>query len=255
VSVPNTGVLADLPPLPPLTLPQLVDLASRDDDQIARARVDQTLEVNPRWRSVARTAVVEQRRSWGDSVEDAERHVDTVLGAHRTVGPRPALHRIADVEPEEVRWLWEPYIPRRKITLLEGDPGIGKTWVALSIAAITTHGGVLPTGERARPGRVLYLSAEDGLGDTLRPRLDAAGADPTQVFALTGIIRVDPATGEEVEEGGISLADIPTIEAALAEVRPSLTFIDPIQAYLGAGVDAHRANEVRPVLARVRSLG
>ncbi len=98
---------------------------------------------------------------------------------------------MADVEPEEVRWLWEPYIPHGKLTLLEGDSGLGKTWLALSLAAIVSRGRPLPgqdgkPDQSRSPANVLYMTAEDGLGDTLRPRLDRAEADVGRIFVLDG---------------------------------------------------------------------
>lgn len=170
---------------------------------------------------------------------------------------QPVMTRLSDVEPEEVEWLWNPYIPLGKLTLLEGDPAVGKTWLALQIAAIISKGHPFPAmdgipRESRDPGRVIYMSAEDGLADTLRPRLDKIGADPADVIALTGWREIDEQGGET--SGMVSLGDIPVIEAAMIEHRPSLLVVDPLQAYFGAGVDMHRANEVRPVLAGLSAL-
>jgi RecA-family ATPase len=162
----------------------------------------------------------------------------------------PLIICMAYVEPEEVSWLWYPYIPLRKQTLLEGDPGAGKTWLALTIASLVSRGdpfpGDAPDTLRA-PANVLYLSAEDGLADMLRKRLDAANADVKRVHVLVGWQQ-----GET--QACISLGDLMPIEETLKALRPALVVIDPIQAYLGASVDMHRANEVRPVLAGLAAL-
>ncbi|WP_207636703.1 AAA family ATPase [Desulfurispora thermophila] len=157
--------------------------------------------------------------------------------------------RLADVEPVQVKWLWEPYIPLGKLTLLEGDPEAGKTWLALAIATAISNGRGLPgqdgrPGLAFEPGNVLYLTAEDGLADTLRPRLDILGADVKRVFSLS--------TGENGEF--VTLADIETLDAVATQIKPKLIVIDPLQAYLGSNVDMHRANEVRPVLAKLAAL-
>ena len=165
---------------------------------------------------------------------------------------QPQLVRLSDVEPERVDWLWHPYIPRGKLTILEGHPGLGKTFMMLTISAAVTQGWPLlgqdgKPGCHREPGTVLYLTAEDGLGDTLRPRLDAAGADVSRVVALTGW-RVTDEQGQETE-GAVTLGDIAVLEQAIQEHEPILVVIDPLSAFLGADVDMHRANEVRPVLA------
>jgi len=194
----------------------------------------------------------------GGTKEELLRLAEEVLGWEPANKPRPVIVRLAEVEPEEVAWLWEPYIPLGKLTILEGDPGVGKTWLALQLAAIVSRGAPFPgpdgvPKERREPANVVYLSAEDGLADTLRPRLDKAGADVSRVFALTGWEGVDPETGQK-KAGSITLAALDVIEAALRQVKPALVVVDPIQAYMGAGVDMHRANEVRPVLAGLAAL-
>lgn len=171
--------------------------------------------------------------------------------------PQALITRLSDVEPQDVAWLWHPYIPLGKLTLLEGDPGLGKTFISLTLAAAITRGWPLLSqtgapGDDLEPADVLYMSAEDGLADTLRPRLDAADADVSRVHALTGW-RMTGDDGRDTE-GAVSLGDIPILEQALAQTKPKLIIIDPLQAYLGAKVDMHRANEVRPLLSALGNL-
>jgi AAA domain len=160
---------------------------------------------------------------------------------------QPLVVCMANVAAEQVSWLWRPYIPRRKLTWLEGDPGIGKTWLALALAAAITQGKSPFGGVGMDPGTVLYLTAEDGLGDTLRPRLDAAGADVDRVHVLVG-------WREGETNGCVTLGDINVITSALEQVKPALVVVDPLQAFLGASVDMHRANETRPLLASLAAL-
>ena len=170
--------------------------------------------------------------------------------------PQALITRLSDVEPQDVAWLWHPYIPLGKLTLLEGDPGLGKTFISLTLAAAITRGWPLLSqtgapGDDLEPADVLYMSAEDGLADTLRPRLDAADADVSRVHALTGF---QVGEGDEAIMGAVNLGDIPVLEQALEQTKAKLVIIDPLQAFLGAGVDMHRANEVRPLLSALGNL-
>lgn len=164
-------------------------------------------------------------------------------------GPRAVLTNLGGLSPEAVRWLWEPFLPAGKLTLLAGDPGGGKTWLALQIAAIVSRGFAFPDrnghvgAPSGLPATVLYMTAEDGLADTIAPRLDAMGADRTQITALEGH---RGALGQILP---VSLQDLDVLDEALRTVRPALLVVDPIQAFLGPKVDMHRANEVRPLLA------
>lgn len=138
------------------------------------------------------------------------------------------------IEETEVKWLWYPYIPAGKITILQGDPGEGKTMLVLYLAALLTQGLPLPEQERASPPMtVIYQTAEDGLADTIKPRLKSAYADCSRVVVI------DDSTSP------LSFSD-GRIEQAIEKTGAGLLILDPLQAFLGAKVDMHRANEVRP---------
>jgi hypothetical protein len=157
----------------------------------------------------------------------------------------PRIINLSEVQPERVRWLWDGYIPLGKVVLVDGDPGMGKSTLLYDLAARISTGAVMPDGSRAhidRPAGVVILSAEDGLADTIRPRLDAAGADPDMIFAIDGLTN-----GEQ--ERSITLADIPAIEQAILRVEAKLVIIDPLMAYLGSETNSYRDQDVRGLLA------
>lgn len=147
------------------------------------------------------------------------------------------LIQMEDVVSKEVEWLWYPYIPYGKITIIEGDPGEGKTTLVLKLAAALSRGLPLPCDDdkEYEPIHIIYQTAEDGIEDTIKPRLEKAGAD-------CSMIRVIDETDKE-----LSMTD-DRLEQAIIETKARLIILDPIQAYIGATVDMHRANEIRPVL-------
>ena len=147
------------------------------------------------------------------------------------------------VQPQEVKWLWYPYIPLGKITILMGDPGEGKSTLALNIAAAVSRGLDFPDLHTVRtpPQFVCYQNAEDGLADTIRPRLDKAGADASMILCLN----------EGAQDVSIVSAGL---QEVIAKLQPKLVILDPLQAYLGADVDMHRANEIRPVMHYLSNL-
>jgi archaellum biogenesis ATPase FlaH len=170
----------------------------------------------------------------------------------------PTLVQLSTVEAKDVSWLWHPYIPLGKLTLLEGDPSAGKTFLSLALCASITKGWAFlsqdgsPLGENTEPHNVVYLTAEDGLDDTIKPRFDSMGGDATRFYALTGSTTTNEAG--EAQELPVSLADVDVLRDMLEQLQPKLVVIDPVQAYLGAGVDMHRANEVRPLLSGLTKL-
>ena len=173
----------------------------------------------------------------------------------------PNLIRMDGVQAENVSWLWYPYIPLGKATNLEGDPGLGKSFIALTLCALVTKGLPFPsvnledslrTPNNLPPSNVIYMTAEDGLADTLKPRLEGAGADCTRVFALQ-TYKSQQKNGDE-KDHAFSLQDIDVLEEALQETQAKLIVIDPIQGYLGRDVDMNQANDVRPILSAVGQL-
>ena len=143
------------------------------------------------------------------------------------------------VPVEEVQWLWYPYIPYGKLTIIHGEPGEGKTTLILRLAALLSQGESLPCDDRPQePVKIIYQTAEDGLGDTIKPRLLAGDADCAQIKVI------------DETEASLTLLD-ERVEQAISETGARVMILDPVQAYVGTGVDMNRANEVRTVLAQL----
>ena len=126
------------------------------------------------------------------------------------------------VSSKTVDWLWYPYIPYGKITILQGDPGEGKSTMMMQLAALITNGKAMPDGSGDKiPGNVIYQAAEDGIEDTIKPRLEAAGADCSRIAFL-----------EQSDEEPILLNDA-RLAQAIEGIKAKLLVVDPLQAYLG----------------------
>lgn len=149
---------------------------------------------------------------------------------------------LADVQPRRVSWLWPGRFPLGHLVMLDGDPGVGKSTLALDFAARITAGRPWPDGEYCKRGNVLLLTAEEGLADTVLPRMLAAGGDPSRVVVLTHI----------PTEGGGRLpslpADIPYIQEVITQRRVRLVIIDVLASYLGGDVNSHQDTDVRRAL-------
>jgi uncharacterized protein YeeX (DUF496 family) len=146
--------------------------------------------------------------------------------------------RMSEVNEQAVEWLWKPYIPFGKVTIIQGNPGEGKTTLALRLCAACTNRKSFPDMEELEPFNVIYQTAEDGLGDTVKPRLVEAEAN------LDRVLVIDEAKKE------LSLSD-ERIEKAIRQNSARLIVLDPLQAYLGAEADMNRANEIRPIIKRL----
>jgi RecA-family ATPase len=154
---------------------------------------------------------------------------------------KPAFMTLSEVEPEEVDWFWEPLIPYRMLTIMEGDPGIGKSYVAMHIAAEASKGGRLPNGVRLSKLRVLYFSAEDDPAFTIRPRIDAMGGDPKRIRFQA---KYSPFDDEGLKQA----------RREVKETNPDLIIIDPLYAYVPADTEMYRPNQIRQLLGELNDL-
>lgn len=173
---------------------------------------------------------------------------DAVANVLKENAPKKNNYRtFADIQSTDTQWLWYPYIPRGKIVLLTAPPSSGKTFFSLYLCAALSDGRPF-MGEdetkRRKPETAIYQTGEDGIADTLKRRLEYIRPAPR----YENIINIDES------EKSISLSDVDRIEEMLQDLRPALIIFDPIQAYLGEKVDMHRANEVRPIMARIGAL-
>jgi hypothetical protein len=180
-------------------------------------------------------------------------HCGCITRVHPTLGascptceeltaPVSRSRLMSDVVAVEVSFLWHPYIPIGKLTLIEGDPGQGKSTITLALASSGSLGSGLPGVAPFDPWDTLIFTAEDGLADTIKPRLEAMGADCTRIRAHPEAI--DLSTPEGMAEVG----------REIAAHYPRLVVIDPVVAYVGGRTDLYRANEVRSILSPLASM-
>lgn len=209
-----------------------------------------------------------QRENKEDLMEN--KRTETNKTVQKRLEPELKLINMDTVEVEQIEWLLYPFIPYGKVTIIQGDPGEGKTTMVLQIIAKLTRGEtILPadstkdkrididsesdmvdaeniennasTQHLEAPVNVIYQTAEDGLGDTIKPRLLAAGADCTKVMVI------------DDSEQPLTMADV-RLEEAIVQTKARMVVLDPIQGFLGSEVDMHRANEIRPLMKRIAVL-
>lgn len=146
---------------------------------------------------------------------------------------------MADIQSQEIEWLWYPFIPYGKLTIIQGDPGDGKTTLVLNLAAKLSKGiGLDEDMQVSEPMNIIYQTAEDGLADTVKPRLEAADADCEKIMVI------------DESEKSLSMVD-ERLEQAIIQTNARLLILDPIQAYLGGGMDMNRANEARDMTKKL----
>jgi len=168
---------------------------------------------------------------------------------------RIAYRCVSDIQAKPIRWLWHGRIARGKVSMLAGNPGLGKSQVTVSMAAVISTGRTWPVDRtRCERGNVIFLSAEDDPADTIRPRLEAAGADLSRVFILDAVVEGYRADGGEVMRAFNLAKDMQRLGALLAEIGDvAMIVIDPITAYLGE-TDSHKNAEIRALLSPLSDL-
>lgn len=148
----------------------------------------------------------------------------------------------SSIESKRIDWLWYPYIPAGRITLLQGDPGNGKSTFILNVAAAVTKGDILPGANGITEiGNVIYQCSEDGLADTVKPRLVSAGADCNRIAYIVS------------DEQGLTVDDMRILEA-VDRFHAKLLIIDPLQEYLSSDVSLQNAQGMRAVLSRISNV-
>jgi putative DNA primase/helicase len=184
----------------------------------------------------------------------SQRDVIRLVSATPVISPL-GVRRMSEIEARPVRWIWPGRIARGKITMIAGHPGLGKSQLALALVATVTVGGQWPVGgQLAERGSAMILSAEDDSADTIRPRLEAAGADLTCCHVIEAVH--DIGHDHQVRRRGFSLAtDLDRLSSELDRIGDvAIVVVDPITAYLWGNVDSHRTGDVRALLEPVQRL-
>jgi hypothetical protein len=244
--------------LPLAKLPSII-LAKRPEDKASLRSLYEGTEKGSRNDSLTRLAgswvsdglsfaeCLEMANAWNSKNnpplpgKEIERTVKSIFERHHSKA-MPGLVRLDTVTPEKVQWLWYPYIPLGKITLIDGDPGNGKSLFAIDLIARVTSGLPMPDGYRGVQGGAVILALEDGLADTIVPRLEAAGGNKSKVVALQGIVGANGVLRFP------TIADVNHIARACDEVQAKLLVIDPLMAYMG-DVNSWKDQDIRQGMA------
>ncbi len=161
---------------------------------------------------------------------------------------------LSDVEMQEVHWLWEKRIPLGKLTILDGDPGMGKSLLAIALAASVSTGHPMPDGTPVTQGGVILIAPEDDASDTLKPRLTAAGGNPSHVLLLNTLVSLDEKKKLLTDRPFSLSTDLAVLEAAITRTNARLVILDPLMAVLGHSIDASRDQDIRAVFTPLSQL-
>ena len=161
---------------------------------------------------------------------------------------------LSEVATQQVSWLWDKRIPLGKITILDGDPGMGKSLLAISIAASVSTGQPLPDGTPVTQAGVIIIAPEDGAADTLKPRLEAANGNPEHILLLNTITSLDTKKKQTLDRPFSLSHDLPVLEEAIKRTNTALVILDPLTAVLGHSIDSSRDQDIREVFTPLSQL-
>jgi len=172
-----------------------------------------------------------------DSFDEVDGQVQAFLESGK---PKAISRKLADIEREDITWLWNGFIPNKKLVIIDGMPGVGKSTLTAEIAARVSTGTPFPCGTAFEPRNVAFIAVEDGVADTIKPRVEAAGGDGNRVYSIHIEQHGDEITPDLSEHMEI-------IRQKIIEDKIGLLIIDPIMALLGGKVDSYRDQDVRGI--------
>jgi hypothetical protein len=228
--------------------------SDKNNDPRKKTREQQLQEFNAKiaqWVDLQRKKGIKEREIEAALKKILEQNKQSKNGP---LGNEPPGIILSEVETQQVNWLWERRISLGKITLLDGDPGMGKSLLAINIAACVSTGRSMPDGTPGRRGGVILIAPEDGAEDTIKPRMEAAGGDPSQVLLLNTIEDLDEKR-LGVYEYPFSLArNLSDLEEAIKRRNAILVVLDPLMAILGRNIDSSRDQDIREVLTPLNQI-